>query len=1046
MANHPFDPLMFVRKTNKQTISHKEDFKMGKKKPFKADPNAEELNGKIQVEGQEPASTIDPKINAPAGGNGSITEVDEPKSAVNTKRAAEVVTAGSDSSGIGGLRRGAIVFSGSAGKVQGDESATTKENAPYKSGDRAGRRADPITRKVDLLDAEVFENKLYQSKPLSETQEKQGYNGNYHNQHAITQRNSGGAPSDPLFERSVDQVEMDMIYYPFGQYNIAKGSKNLSIHSWDPSANNGAGAYANPTSFTVGNFLTRKLTVKIGSNGAIKNFAFDKTDLSLDAIDEATYRLAGDAYIRNRNQRELDRNVMISKAGNESDPSWSCLGDAIIDSTDQNQILAFVDGMAGAFCTVSPRKLGSALSFQVNKAAKDGSRITGPMAEMVNGCIPLPGYGADGSVSEANGRSYAFSDAAYVKGGAGLWLAVNDSLPKYTTKGKLLSLPLSFKSAYATAISNMAPFVTPDLLMSELTHNELFSTIDGPYDPLKPIAITDKIGLVTPLAIDVGCNFDTSTGVFTNTLYTMHFENYRNKYNINIKNFFVGGIYRWFAERASRLYDACKGQKDSSNDVTIEIPVVSSTTSLSLWDLIVCSSIPYMVEERLTSFTEVLKYEKNFGYPYTGLTHLKDLDIHACDNYSFSDIESPLTTAIAKPVSAMKLVMPEVFWPIGKVNAEGLETGHNGVAAYTVLPHYFVQNEFIYDKDNDTTTARKLVLSDDCATIAYPTVRSGNMYSYFDTIYGMSEEDYRLSLDRMVVYPGYQNSYPNGSKLARATSAGSAVPLLARTYKYGMTADGTPIIPYFAYAASSAHKAETLTVGDILGTPRELGLFQVAPAGVLSPIQGSGSLNTVATDSSYLGLSGPGFRVKIYHGVGNNMSNTVLDNGSVNINANASLRNDWKLIEATPYSADTDIGMKFRSVATSSTMSPFTSGSYSATGTGTYDASTGTYGGTETKDTFLSTYSNFKYLWNRLQRLPFAICPFDCNAADLTSASSTLAAINAHDIYDFLYMFGLAGFRASDFKELIYQRTKEKIAKGMNYVNDPFVDKTFLLK
>jgi len=1023
---------------------------MSKKKDFMPDPKAEELSGKIQTAGQGEAGSTNPAIDSPKGGSPEIKEFEEPKAAINTKQAAEVVTAGSNSNGVGGLRRGAMVFSGGAGVTQGDLSATTKEDAPYKSGDRTGRRADPITRKIDLLDAEIIKTKRYQSKPLCETSDGVGYNGNYENEHAITQKNSGGCPADPMFERSVDILACDMLYHAHGQFNIAKGTKNLSIHTWDSSLNSGNGGYAaSPTVIPVGNFLARKLTVKIDSNFNITDFSFDKSDLSPDAIDEATSRLAGDAYLRERNVRELDRNTMISVAGNESDPSWSCLGDAIIDPTDQNLALYWIDALAGNYTGLSVRKLDESLAFQINKAAKDGARITGPMAEMVNGNIPVANIGVKESVSEANGRTQCFNSANYVKGSAALWLAVNDSLAKYTTKGKLLSLPLSFKSAVATAKSNMDPLVANQLLFDELKHAELFSTIDGPYDPLKPVVMTDKAGIISPIPLDLGCTFDSVNHALNTTIYVMHYENLRNRYNIGIRNFFIAGIFRWFNERAGRLYDACKDQKDGSGIVTIEIPIVSSTTSISLWDLIVCSSVPYIVEERLSTFTEVLKYEKNHGYPYSGSVHLKDVDIDACDNYNFSSTESQISVGTAKPVSAMKFIMPEVFWPILKKKAEEPTQGANGIAAYTVLPHYFIQNQFVYDKNADNASGiRKLVLSDECATCAYPTTRSGNMFSYFDTVYGMSEEDYRLSLDRMVVYPGYQHSYAK-NKLAGIAAVGSGVDQVfdTKTYKYGKTCDGSVVIPYFAYANNAADKEYTLTVGDVIGTPRELGLYQVAPAGLLTPVNYSGNLNTVAVDSAYLALSGPGFRAYIYHGFGKSMQNTILNNADINIDANASFKNDYVVIDATPASAGTDFGCLLKAPEAVSVLTPIVDGSYTV-GHGSYSSTTGVYEGTEAKDTTTGFELNslFKYFWTRLQRLPFVVNPFDCNTNDLSTGSSTWTAINKHDIYDLLYIFGFAGFRASDYHETVYSRVRERVAKGMNYVADPFTTKSLLLK
>lgn len=1015
----------------------------------KCDPKAAELDGKVQVDGQESASDMSNNVKVDAkDGGATIKEVELPKSAINTKKAAEVVSAGQSSIGAGIAMRqsGAITFSGGAGNIGTDVSATSKETGSYRSGGRPEKRADPITRKIDYFDAEIIKTKTFESKPLSETDKGQGYNGNYFNEHAITQRANGGVPGDVLFERSVDEIDMDMLYYTMGQVNKTKATGNISIRSWD-AANN---QYSAATSFQVGNFLPRSLSVTVNNLGQITGFSLNETDYSYDYLDELTARAASDAFHRNQNLRELDRNIMISKAGNESDPSWSCLGDAVVDASDQARFLPMLDALAGDYVYTSIRKLSTALSYAINKVAKDGSRVCGPMAEMLNGNIAVSGYGADGAVSEALGVSKCFDYTAFVNGGAGLWLAINDSLPKYNTKGKLLSLPLSFKSALSTALSNCEPLVMDDQLHTLMEKNDLFSTIDGPYDPLKPVVITDKVGIISPISLFTGCSFAGTT--LTNTCYVQHYENMRNRYNIEINNFLIGGIFRWLDERALRIYDQINRVAGASaaTSYTINIPIVSSTTSISLWDLIVCSAVPYMVQERVKTLTEVLKYEKNFGYPYSGLVHLNQVNFTACDNFSFSSTEAPIAVGIAKPVAAMKAIFPEVFWPVRKEGGEDWKNGHAGVTAWVVLPHYFVQNQFKYD--SSTAASRQLLLSDDFATMAYPSCRSGNMLSFMDTVYGMDEEDYRLALDRMVVYPGYEGS--GVCKFGRNDSKSSAYKSEALTYKYGLSTDGTPVLSYFAYASSSANKGEALQVFDIIATPRELGLMQVAPAGVLSPIRtASSTLNTVAADSAFLALSGPGFRIKFYHAEGTTQQHAILAAGSTNFNNNASLRYIWDIAYATPYdAANFDNGINLYGTRRLDSLTPFALGSY-VYNAGTYDPATGVWSGGETAlsgtnlgdvGANITVGSSQKYLWARLQRLPFVVNPFDVNTADLTN--TTDANINGYDIYDSLYMFGFCGFRASDYRELVNLRVKERISKGMNYVVDPFVAKSILLK
>lgn len=1031
------------------------------------DSKAEELEGKVQTTGQDDKTQVNVKANDPLD-PAVIKDVNQPKPAINTNKAAEVVSAGSTSVGVGGgaLLRATVVFGGSAGAIKDDMSATTREDRPYGSGSRMGRRLDPITRKIDTIMAEQFKTEIKQSKPLAETDEKQGYNGNYFNEHAITQKVNGGAPADPLFERSIDQISIDTVYFPQGQLIRGHKKAELSINTWELSDyRRNKRNELDPVKIKLGNYLPRKLFLKL-EDGELTEMALQADDIAPGSTDEAITRLASDSYLRMLNQSELDRNAMISIAGNESDPGWSCLGDSIIDATDQNRFLRLFESMVGDFVFTTGRNLEYARSYQVNKTAKDGARLTGPMAEMLNGLVEIANYGWGGAVPEnatPNGRALAFSPAAFRKGGSGLYITINDSTPKYTTKGKLMALPLSFQTAAATLKSNMDPLVMDQDLPHIMAKNELFSTIDGPYDPLKPIVVTNGKGLAPLMHPFVGGvaddNFTDADNKkhkvlkFTNSsnfvIYTQHYENLRNKYNIDIKNYFAQGLWEYFRDRQSRLWNALGHRDTDTGTDLIEIPVVSTITSLSLWDLFLGQATPYIIEARLRTLTELLKYEKNHGYPYTGLIHLKDVNLTEAENFTFSDSDSPLTTAIAKPVAALKVILPEVFWPVSKFDISIGGEDNKGVGANVVLPHYFVQNQFkLESNDRDA----KLLMSDDATTMAYPSFRTGTNLTFADTIYGMTEEDYRLALDRMVTYPAYEGD-SNDSKRAISSGFGTNHKTGVFTYKYGLSTDGIPVIGYNVYVNDTDNKDHCLTVRDVMSTPRELGYYMVAPAGVLTPTRdSSGHPNYVDLDSSYFLVSGPSFSLRFYHVEGRTPTNGILEDGSTNITENAAFRNVYAELYAVGYDALQNNGFVINAFDYERKVMPFVNGSYTHDA-GAYDPSTGTYAGSETPVTQASPTTGFtsiqRYLWTRLQRLPFVVNPFDVNTADLTSAGhngvwDTL--INTTDPYDFMYIFGLCGFRASDFSQLVYERNRARIVNGMNYVSDPFVDKSMLLK
>lgn len=997
--------------------------------------------------------------------------VDTPKAVVNTSKAGEAVAAGSgSSSGMSsvGLANGGILFSGGAGQVGEDLGATSQSTTSYRSGNRAGKRSDSITRKVDFLNAEIIKTSVKESKPLSETDAKQGYAGNYQNEHAITQKTNGGVPGDLLFNRSADLISMDMLYYPEGQFNTRQQS-TPSIHILrDPTVST-----TDYIDVPFGNFVHRSLQLTLShTTQSIVNMTFDVDDITPSGLDERTLRAAGDAYVRTVNRNELDRLAMVQKAGNESDPSWSCLGDVIVNATAQNMLLRQIDACAGDMVYLSHWKLNTALAYQLNKTSKDGRRVTGPMAEMTNQYIEGIYSSVQESISEADGVNFAINRReAISKGSPAMWLRMMDSVTKYNTKGKLLSLPLSFKNALPIAQANASPLVMHSELRNLLQTQEMFSTIDKPYDPFLPICVTDGAALALP--INYNSLFHISNGEYVSDLQTMTYENIRNRYKISILDHFTKGIYDWFAERLCSIYRMIAENRmqgnwevDANQDYVFNIPIVSGTLGISLWDLIVLSAVPNMVDDRIAPFTEVIKYEKNFGYPYSGLEHVT-LDVTP-RNFSFSGPEAPLTAGMATGAAALRVQFPELFWPktvrhLNNISETVLVGKPDGVVVDVVLPFYFNQQQF---ENVDGVINNSLLLSDDFATMSYPSTRSGSTLAQVDSIYSMSEEGFRSALDRMVVYPAYDGTYyyqqEHQHKRPVTISGGITSYYDSFTYKYGLTSDGIPVVQYIGYMDNADKASFSLTITDILRTPRELGYVQVAPAGYITPIATkAGDVNYRAGDSSYFGLSGPGFKFTSYKvmEIGDEPAHEILQAGETDISIGADLRQVYNTYFANADGMNMDEGWIISSapmfainssgnITTQdnvTTYTPFVDGSYDGI---EYDPVTATYSGGETQTTQgLQTISLQKYFWGRLQRLPFVINPFDTNAYDITSVtSSSRININNLDIYDTMYFFGFCGTRASDYSELIDIRVKSRIGQGMNYISDPFKESSILLK
>jgi hypothetical protein len=318
------------------------------------------------------------------------------------------------------------------------------------------------------------------------------------------------------------------------------------------------------------------------------------------------------------------------------------------------------------------------------------------------------------------------------------------------------------------------------------------------------------------------------------------------------------------------------------------------------------------------------------------------------------------------PVQAINWIMPEFFW---KVATEKY-----------VLPWYFCENDL--DANGDVNL--------DASTMCMPSIRSGIRLGSLDTLYGMTEKDVRLSLDRMT------KTFLNDSDINSFNA-----------YKYGRMTDGQIL--------ANLKASKLFSVGKILSAPRELGLVMDAPLGVLTvdpaDVSAGHELDTALKAMNVDGTSSS-YRIKIWVNPDTIEHPTILAASGVNINRAANYSQKWYEITANGATTNLDLtGLIFGLGDDAATYSPFAElGSGASAGNG------------------VNVVSYQRSMFTRLQLLPFIISPFD-----------SVSASGVHDIYDFAYFFGLCGFRASDYRESVYNREKEVVNQGMLFVNDPWV-------
>ena len=1001
-----------------------------------------------------------------------------PKPVVNTSKVAELVGAGATPSvGVSTttLRAGQrINYSGSADSIGADHSAMPNGAGINKSGNRPGRTLDTAVSHVDDVPAETYTVPVKSIPMIHEGMSYVAYNGAYRNEHAISQKGSGGSPADSDFFRTLDECQYDIGYFGSGQINMIQGDaeQDLTLDSWVR-----ADKVWTTTPVRRGNWAVDTVSFTFDANRNLIDVEFETQDESQPALNsEPIIRVAGDNAIRSMNQYELDRVRMIDTAGDETKSNWSFLGKTLPNARSTNAIIGEMDKIIGDYMFLSASKLKHALSYQLNKAAKDGQRKLGPILEMCNGNIITNNvyreqyYGDDDQVHIRDlfaHQDYRNPDMAC--GSALMYIHMMDSTPKYNTKGKFLALPLSFKTAVSTFNQNSGEFRMHQTLYDEFNRQEVFGKVDEDASGISPYFISDGAKLFEPINIFTGAMANYSVA---NPICLLHYEDLRNEYNVPVFNYLIAGIRDYVSRYASKICDQLTAQPNGN--FVWSMRVTSTTTCLSMWDILLCAASKDIAIQRRYALDCVIDYEaKNHEYPYYGSIKLKDCVIGGTTNVGFTDTNEPLKSRIIPLTTAARIMLPEVFWPTNyarddALDGNGGESKHMGTVSEVVLPWYFSQNQFTPVGNASNEQFYWVLNPDEMSSMTFFDRRGGLSFGNLDRVSAMDPEQLKFCMDRMVAAPNL------GKQFTTYSGVQPTQVLHPVTYKYSYHEDGIPAILYYAASTQANDINHRLTVHDILKTPRELGLSFILPAGCATPtfkqvgtyvagqdVEGNNILRRrdvshyVTDGDAYLVKSGPSFRFRYWtssyaEDVANELFEQNRDsNYAVNVTAK------WYTIDAMPATAITDIGLVVSGNAQGGLASyteeilPFAF----VNGATTYHPETGAYAGAEHavdgySEHFYANaglYSAVKYLYTRMNILPFIINPFDVNTYQFVGTENTDAqrfvGINRQDPFDFLHLFNMCGFRCGEYSGAEYDRNRDRIQLGIGYVEDPYIQR-----
>lgn len=918
-----------------------------------------------------------------------------------------------------GLR--AIEFSGDAGSILGSTSGTPIMDKNTQGGTRVEKRLSDTNKQIDYLASEQVVVEYDNIPSLSQAPDTTvGYNGNPKNINARMQKKTGATSAEILYDRSLDFIAKDQFVFAMGQ--VVKEDDNdaaYPTHTYECVTDDDTTSYQSVEFTRVrGNYAPRYINVTFKKDSAttpayVSAFSIDEDDFSINAeTPESVNRSASNHYI-DLNAAELARQTIDQNAGAPTSEHYNPLGRSVDQPSRTVMYLRDMEASTAATIFASYKFAQKARGHYLNRTAKDGQDLVGPAFDALYGHLM-----ADNSSTSITTKLQAdtanflnnnpfFNRAGMRAGSAALIPAIFDSPRKYNTKADFVTQPRGLRLPLQTADNNLDPFRCKKEFIQALNSVDVYSTIDRGYDPMSTVEVTDNVRLVYPYSWKDTLGF-TKTAWDADREYQSHVFRYKygagsgsNVYYITVGDPVLNGVAWFFEQHVSSIFNALSST--STGAVTLKIPVIHSTMHFSLWDLLVCASLPYIIYERTNSMKDILDYEQFYKYPFPEFVSIKEANPMNAVNYGNPSALQPLVVKQMMPSSACRWTMPELFYRVGEEDV--------------MMPFYFSENCFV---KGGTDGAPTLTVSDH-EEFNTPVIRSGVRLAYADDFFAMSVKDQMLCRDILTRLPGVlTDSTVNGY-----------------VYKYSQDAEGIPVL-----------SSPDLTAQKIHSTPRQMGWFMDAFAGECCVYANDDSSNFGSIKASSVVdviKDGPSFRVIAYRAIPNSKFDpyahqSTLGPAAVNVGRAQSFTQVWNMRRASSNNSgrkateDFDIDISLYDgfsnltgegvavgVSDHTIFKPYIFAKYSGVNSGTHKA-------TNIYSNGPLLFSLHRILWALLQKMPFVINPFDC--------STDLGFI---DPFCYAYMFNLAGFMSASYHEEVYNRASEKQNLGYGYVKDPFL-------
>lgn len=1000
------------------------------KKSIPGSPTDPVLDPKVNTEDVKPEASKNKIGDNTEDESLNVRSVKVPAQVFNTKKAA-TLSASPIVATAGGAMRAAIA-SGEVDRnsLSGDRSAHPYQGEPDFSAKRIDKKRDSEARELRTKVSEQVESDVLAPKPLSESKdEKMGATGLPYNKHFHSQKVHGCLPSDLNFDRSLDFISRDEALPTAGQYLKPTDTPLFDGVSVDSSGILAKGVDGTPDggkAYVKGNYLNKTLTIKITPQGVVttKYNTIDVTpqNLTFDELNRGAKHAICQA-----NQNELDRQAMETLSSNEAAENFSPLSLAINNPTGMVSVFSSIENDLGSELLMAGEKVKLALSFIMNRTGKDGLKDNSFNELFLNATAARK----DTSIKyEALSSDFWRTNEGFAAGSSGWMLGLLDTLLKNNYKSDIYLNPRGIKQYIDLYNQNVKPFKVRSLLPKLLKGREMFSLLNGEYDPFLPILFTDNEALFTSFSYS---DFVDSNGVPISIKYV--YNEKRNEYTTEVYHPLIKGIYDYLSynwRKIRYLFETA-----GNANLSITVPIVHSMTGVSVWSLLCMAAMPEIVRCRMSSFRDVIKYEAMIGYPFSDFMNITEAIDLPYKNFDFQGYDKPLKAKQMDPVHAISWILPEMWYCIESIDETEASISKVGdpTIAY-IAPWYLSVDQF--NKDGS--------LKDGEYKMNFPLIRSGSTMKALEDLYSVKERDLRLSIDMVL-------------RLPKQGTANFEV----AAYKYSRVNDGGVI---FTNEITNPEDADGsyLTVLDIITLPRELGLSIVMPANALSVARADADDVNItkynAHDLAYAFYGETSYVARVY-AQNINAAPAVLAADPLVIDPMAGLQQSWFTIPAINDPGDhgykhgyvlsmnqliktyVDVNGLGKNIAHNALNSDHTE----YTPVAPLDNSSITSNHLK-KSRVISLQ---KYFWFRIQRLPMLISPWDVSMDVTAYGRGTLGANDNlaraySDPYDLLYFFNLAGFMASDYEEDVYDRINNQVSRGMSFVSDPFIEETPLLK